>query len=110
MSEITRASHPVYQLLPTEIPGFESLAELALDMHWSWNHATDEVWRRLDPGMWESTHNPWVVLQTASRDRIEQVLADSEFRKCVDGLVAGSREAIEKPAWFQQNHGAAPLT
>ena len=70
MSERTRASHPLYDLLPTEIEGFDSLAELALNMRWSWNHATDEVWRRLDPELWEITHNPWVVLQTVSRDRI----------------------------------------
>jgi hypothetical protein len=60
--------HPIYNLLPTEIEGFDSLAELALDMHWSWNHATDEVWRQLDAELWKITHNPWVVLQTASRD------------------------------------------
>ena len=45
MSKQTRVSHPIYSLLPTEIEGFDSLAELALDMRWSWNHATDEVWR-----------------------------------------------------------------
>ena len=69
MSEHTRVSHPIYHLLPTEIEGFGSLAELALDMHWSWNHATDEVWLQLDPRLWEITHNPWVVLQTVSRDQ-----------------------------------------
>ncbi len=71
----------------TEIEGFDSLAELALDMRWSWNHATDEVWRQLDPELWEITHNPWVVLQTVSRDQIERVLADPVFRKNVDDLV-----------------------
>ena len=45
MSKQTRVSHPLYNLLPTEIEGFDSLAELALDMRWSWNHATDKVWR-----------------------------------------------------------------
>ena len=45
------------------------------------------MWRQLDPELWEMTHNPWVVLQTVSRDRIEQVLADPVFRKNVDGLV-----------------------
>ena len=49
MSEQTRVSHPIYNLLPTEIEGFDSLAELALNLRWSWNHATDEVWRQLDP-------------------------------------------------------------
>jgi hypothetical protein len=86
MSKQARASHPIYSLLPTEIEGFDSLAELALDMHWSWNHATDEVWRQLDPEPWGITNNPWVVLQTASRDRIERGLADPVFRKKVDGL------------------------
>ena len=58
MSEQTRVSHPIYNLLPTEIEGFDSLAELALDMRWSWNHATDEVWRQLDPELWESRKTP----------------------------------------------------
>jgi starch phosphorylase len=30
MSEQIRVSHPIYNLLPTEIEGFNSLAELAL--------------------------------------------------------------------------------
>jgi len=75
MGKPTRTILPLYNLLPTGIEGFDSLAELALDMGWSWNHATDEVWRQLDPELWEFTHNPWVVLKTVSRDRIESELA-----------------------------------
>jgi starch phosphorylase len=37
---------------------FDALAELALDMRSSWNHATDQVWRHLDPVLWSLTHNP----------------------------------------------------
>src|ERR1019366_3832543 len=80
MSDQPRVSHPIYNLLPTEIEGFDSLAELALDMRWSWSHATDGVWRTLDPLLWELTQNPWVVLQTVARDQIERVLADPGFR------------------------------
>jgi glycogen phosphorylase len=98
MSSQTRISHPIYNLLPTEIEGFDSLAELALDMHWSWNHATDAVWRQLDPELWEIAHNPWGVLQTVSRDQIERVLADPVFRNKVDGLVEASRQAADAPA------------
>jgi len=110
MRKQIRVSHPIYNLLPTEIEGFDSLADLALDMHWSWNHATDEVWRQLDPELWEITHNPWVVLQTVSRDRIERVLADPVFRKNVDALVEASRQAAEAPAWFQPNYSQGSLT
>ncbi|MDP1993429.1 MAG: alpha-glucan family phosphorylase [Syntrophales bacterium] len=110
MNEHTRVSHPIYSLLPTEVEGFDSLAELALDMRWSWNHATDEVWRQLDPELWEITNNPWVVLQTVSRDRIERVLADSDFRKNIDDLLQAKRQTAEAPAWFQQHHPQTPLT
>ena len=48
---------------PKEIDGFDSLAGLALDMRSSWNHATDVIWRRLDPNLWENTHNPWDAVE-----------------------------------------------
>ena len=110
MSKQTRVSHPIYNLLPTEVEGFDSLAELALDMRWSWNHATDKVWRQLDPELWKITHNPWVVLQTVSRDQIERVLTDPVFRQNVDDLLQATRQTAETPAWFQQHHSQAPLT
>ena len=110
MSQQPRVSHPIYNLLPTEIEGFDSLADLALNMHWSWTHVTDQVWRQLDPELWAITHNPWVVLQTVSRDRIESALSDPAFRASVDGLVSASRKSVEAPAWFQRTHPGAPLT
>ena len=102
--------HPASSILPVDIEGVDSLAELALDMWWSWSHATDEVWRQLDPALWEITHNPWVVLQTVSRDQIARVLSDPVFRRDVDDLLQTRRDAMEAPAWFQQNHARSPLT
>jgi starch phosphorylase len=110
MSTHRRASHPIYNLLPTDIEGFDFLAELALDLRWSWNHATDHVWRQLDPALWDLTHSPWVVLQTVSRDQIERVLADPVFRTHVDDLVQTRRDAAAAPAWFQQHHSQTALT
>jgi starch phosphorylase len=109
MSDQIRVSHSIYNL-PTEIEGFDSLAELALDMRWSWNHATDGVWRTLDPILWELTQNPWVVLQTVARDQVKRVLTDPAFRKNIDDLMRAKRQEAEAPAWFQQKHPQAPLT
>jgi glycogen phosphorylase len=110
MSKQSLASHPTYNLLPTEVEGFDSLAELALDMRWSWNHATDGVWRTLDPILWELTQNPWVVLETVSPDQIKSALADPAFRKTVADLLRAKHQAVASPAWFQQKHPQAPLT
>jgi starch phosphorylase len=110
MSNQTGARSPLYDLLPTEIEGFDSLAELALDMRWSWNHAADGVWRALDPTLWDLTQNPWVVLQTVSRDQIKRVLGDPAFRKNLDDLLRAKRQLAVTPAWFQQKHPHSSLT
>ncbi len=105
-----QAGHPLYSLLPIQVEGFDALAELALDMYSSWNHCADNVWRRLDPELWEITHNPWVVLQTVSNDRIAHVLAEPAFRKTVDDMVQARRQAAAAPAWFQRHHAQGPLS
>jgi starch phosphorylase len=109
MSKQTPVSKPIYSHLTADVEGFDSLAELALDLRWSWNHATDEVWRQLDPELWEFTQTPWVVLQTASKDKLQRVLADPAFRKNIDELLRAKRQAAETPAWFQKNHPQSPL-
>ncbi len=93
-----------------QVDGFDSLAQLALDMRWSWNHATDEVWRQLDSHLWETTQNPWVVLQTVSRDQIQRVWADPPFRKRVADMLEKRRREAESPAWFQKAHPHSALT
>ena len=110
MKTHTDVRNPKHMVMPAEVEGFDSLAELALDVHWSWNHATDGLWRTLDPVLWDLTQNPWVVLQTVSRDQLERVLADPAFRKNVDDRLRSKRQVAESPAWFQQEHPQAPLT
>ncbi|MCC6958038.1 MAG: alpha-glucan family phosphorylase [Anaerolineales bacterium] len=110
MDRQIRANNSIYSLRPLKIAEYYSLAELALDLRWSWNHSADELWQQLDPALWEHTHNPWVVLQTVSREQIERVAADPAFRKRVNDLIQARRQEAEKPAWFQQSHPDSPLT
>src|SRR6185437_8986191 len=110
MSTHKPVSASINSLLPWDIEGFNSLAELALDLRSSWNHATDQLWRQLDPVLWELTHNPWVILQTVSRDRIKLVLDDPAFRAHIDELMQTRRDAAEAPAWFQHRYPHTPLT
>ncbi len=92
-----------------DIPGSEALEELALDLRWSWNHRADEIWQKLYPSLWEQTHNPWVVLQSVSKERLRSQLADPAFRQLIDDLLETKRKECEIPAWFQTTYGQSPL-
>lgn len=92
------------------IEGIDSLVELCLDLRWSWNHAADELWRKLDPVLWEFTYNPWVILQTISGEDLQRKLADPWIRKRIDDLLETRRRVSEGPRWFGQNHPDSPLT
>jgi glycogen phosphorylase len=99
--------NPMYTTRPTEVG--DTLGKLALDLRWAWNHATDEVWRRLEPELWDLTRNPWLVLQTISRQRLESLWADPELRELVDRLAAEEDEKRAAPAWFETAHPHSPL-
>ena len=103
-------NNQLYGFLPSDVEGMETLTELALDLRWSWNHAADELWRQLDSELWEITHNPWIILQTVSRDRLEKQLADEGFKGNMHELIQLRDQLNNTHAWFQQNHANAPLS
>jgi len=87
--------------------GTRLLRQLALDLHWSWNHSTDELWSRLEPELWLRTHNPWVVMQTVSRQRLAQMLNDPVFHERLETLMTAARETARARTWFDQAHADA---
>jgi glycogen phosphorylase len=110
MKEKTDIRKPAYSFLPSDIEGVDSLAKLALDLRWSWNHAADDVWRQLDPALWELTHNPWVVLQTVSKNKLQSVTTDPVFQKKVEAQIKSNEKATSVPAWFQKNYPESSLS
>ena len=71
------------------------LVELALNLHWSWNHAADELREALDKDLWATTQNPWVILRTVSREKIKGALGAPEFRRKLDSLLRQNRNSYQ---------------
>lgn len=103
-------SDPKAVTIWSKVEGIEALAELALNLHWSWNHASDDLWKQLDADLWAATQNPWAMLQTVSAQKIKAVLAEPGFRKRLDDLLLHNREAYSADAWFQKKHADAAIT
>lgn len=110
---------------PRELPeGLEALSELALDLRWIWSHKADHVWRHIDTETWESSRNPWLILQEISSERLAELAKDGHFRGELQRLLdertqnlagnrQGSGEDLRRPvAYFSMEFGlgdAIPL-
>ena len=58
----------------------QRMLELALNLHWSWNHSLRSLFRRLDPVIWKaSNHNPIVMLGRVSQATLEKSAADPRY-------------------------------
>ncbi len=99
-------SNPKYTNLPYESFDGDPLAQLALNLRSSWNHASDEVWRRLDAGLWNLTRNPWLILQSVSEDTLNKANADPAFLKLIAECTAANNAG---PRWFEKTHPNSPL-
>ena len=88
----------------------DALNDLALDLRWSFNHSADQLWEQLDPELWELTHNPWVLLQTVSREKLQSVTAEPNFQKLLADLHREKTLAEESEAWFQKAHSHSSLS
>jgi starch phosphorylase len=82
----------------------DALTDLALDLRWSFNHSADQLWGQLDPELWELTHNPWLLLQTVSREKLQAVTSDPDFQKLLADLHSEKMLAEASEAWFQKAH------
>lgn len=102
-------SNLAYTSLPSETADNNALTGLALDLSWSWDDATNVFWEQLNPDLWKLTHNPWVVLQTVSGERLEKITSDPAFQTALDRLTRQRLAEEKRPRWFQTAYSNSPL-
>ena len=98
------------QDLPADlIPLVEQITTLATDLRWTWSHAGDTVWEAMDPVLWEQSENPLVVLQNLSRERLEELNRNSQFKRHLENLAIARNSYCDYCGWFGEVHTDAPL-
>ena len=90
--------------------GIDALNELALNLLWSWNHQADTLWEALDSYLWQTTQNPWVILQTVSEDKVSALLATPDFQLLLSTLLQHKHKFFSADAWFQKLHSRTALS
>ena len=96
--------------LPADLlPLVEQIADLAMDLRWTWSHGGDAMWKIMDPQLWEQSENPFVVLQNLSHERLQTLSQDQEFRQHLDRLVEARNRYCSCGGWFGEVHDNAGL-
>ncbi|MDQ3293055.1 MAG: alpha-glucan family phosphorylase [Actinomycetota bacterium] len=100
-------SFTVRPTLPRELAALEALA---MNLRWSWDEQTRDLFRWVDPGQWDaSIHDPVRLLGLVSPERLEELAADAGFLRFLDEVHTELLGYLSKPRWFQAQEGGSPL-
>ena len=88
--------------LPKTLQGLESLA---YNLRWAWDPDTIDLFRRIDPNLWETVyHNPVRLLNDIGQERLDQLSQNpgflAHFRRVSESLHA----FMDGDTWFQTHN------
>ncbi len=97
-----------FQVSPTLPPRLEALNKLSLNLRWSWDQPTRDVFETINPDLWEETkHNPCLVLGRTSQRRLVELASDEAFLAELDRAAASLAEYQSSAGWFPRAHPEA---
>lgn len=79
----------------------KELYELALDLRRSSSSYANELWDCIDSHLWNTTRNPWIILQTLSDNRIEELKKDTSFQKLLKTHMKKRDQALKASKWYK---------
>ncbi|GHB39829.1 alpha-1,4 glucan phosphorylase [Flexivirga endophytica] len=90
------------------------LSDLATNLRWSWHRRTRDLFRDMDPVVWDRVHgDPVALLAGLTPQRLAALAADAEFVGRVRAAADGLSTYLTAPAWYdefgQQNDAAASI-
>jgi len=98
-----------FNVSPSLPQRLEPLRRLAYNLHWDWNVETKDLFRRLDPDLWESSrHNPVLMLGTISQARLLEVVEDDGFLAQMDRAARQLDDYLQERTWYHKQRSQKP--
>jgi glycogen phosphorylase len=93
------------------LPGrLAALGQLSVNLRWSWDKPTQDLFAAIDPGLWkQSGQDPVALLGAVTPTRLDALAGDAGFLERLDQLAADLDDYLSRPMWYQQQliQGAA---
>ncbi len=94
-----------YTVIPALPQPLARLRDLAYNIWWSWNADARELFRRLDPELWEDVvHNPVRFLAHVAQRRLDQAAQDKAFLAHMQRILAALDSYMSREGWFAKAH------
>lgn len=95
-----------FNVSPSIPQRLEPLRKLAYNLHFDWNVESKDLFRRLDPDLWESSHhNPVLMLGTISQGRLLEVVEDEGFLAQMDRAARQLEDYLQERTWYHKQRG-----
>ena len=89
----------VRTVLPAPIA---ALGELALNLHWSWHPRTRDLFRSVDPVLWDQVRqDPTRLLARLSSEQLERLAGDAEFVARLQNASDALAHYLTQDRWYQ---------
>jgi starch phosphorylase len=101
-----------FTVLPSLPESLTDLKLIANNMFWSWNSDFGDLFRRIDPSLWEACgHNPVKLLGTVAQARLDDLSDNEGFRCQLQRCVEKLNQFMSAPTWFDKvySKSAKPL-
>ncbi|MGE5697156.1 MAG: alpha-glucan family phosphorylase [Candidatus Sericytochromatia bacterium] len=87
-----------------------ALEQLSVNLRWSWDRPTQDLFAAIDPGLWKrSGQDPVALLGAVTPQRLDELAVDEPFLERLDRLADDLRDYLTRPLWYQEQsaEGAA---
>ncbi len=94
-----------FVVVPSLPEQLEPLRQLAYNLWWSWNASATELFRRLDPDLWERVnHNPVALLSQINQRRLEQAARDDAYTAALYRVMDSFYVYMKSRTWFDEHY------
>lgn len=101
--DFTRMLHR-FTVIPSLTEELAGLQKIANNLWWSWEPEAIELFKRIDPELWEKTnHSPIEVLGTLQQAALESLKTDEGFMSHLARVDARLKEYMTSKTWYERN-------
>ncbi|MBJ7387547.1 MAG: DUF3417 domain-containing protein, partial [Mycolicibacterium sp.] len=85
----------------------EALERLSVNLRWSWDKPTQDLFASIDPELWGQVEaDPVALLGAVSPKRLDELAVDESFLSRLDHLAADLDDYLQRPMWYQERIAA----